>query len=75
MPHGAHALEAAQEKVMSGVRLMARVKNLSQAPYTQEEAERAAGMGSFIAPAPVAVPSMQELHAIRQNLARSLPSD
>lgn len=32
-----------------------RLKQLREAPYTQEEAERAAGMGSYIPPKKVEV--------------------
>lgn len=35
--------------------LCCRLKALQTEPYTQEEAERAAGMGSYIAPQPVSV--------------------
>lgn len=35
--------------------LTRRLKQLSEEPYTQEEAERAAGMGSYIPPKKVQV--------------------
>ncbi len=41
------------------------MKNLSEAPYTQREADAAAGMGSYVAPKPMTVLSMEELHALR----------
>ncbi|EPQ02000.1 Zinc finger protein 593, partial [Myotis brandtii] len=34
-----------------------RLKQLSMEPYTQEEAERAAGMGSYVPPQQLAVPT------------------
>lgn len=34
-----------------------RLKQLSVEPYTQEEAERAAGMGSYVPPQRLAVPT------------------
>ena len=34
-------------------------------PYSQAEAEAAAGLGQYRKPERVAVPSMQELHALR----------
>ena len=37
------------------LRLPRRLKQLREAPYTQEEAERAAGMGSYIPPKKVEV--------------------
>ncbi|XP_038614300.1 zinc finger protein 593 [Tachyglossus aculeatus] len=36
-----------------------RLKQLSEEPYTQEEAERAAGMGSYVPPRRVEVPDQQ----------------
>eukprot|EP00047_Mylnosiga_fluctuans_P011268 m.20339 g.20339 ORF g.20339 m.20339 type:complete len:142 (+) comp3523_c0_seq1:1752-2177(+) len=51
-----------------------RVKNLSIEPYSQKEAEMAAGMGSYVKAAPVAIASMEELHAMRQNVAEALES-
>lgn len=37
--------------------LSCRLKQLSVEPYSQEEAERAAGMGSYIPPQQLAVPT------------------
>lgn len=37
--------------------LSPRLKQLSVEPYTQEEAERAAGMGSYVPPKRLAVPT------------------
>ncbi len=48
------------------------VKNLSIAPYTQKEADAAAGMGSYIPPAPMVVASMEELQALRKSVAEAL---
>ncbi|XP_007654294.2 zinc finger protein 593 [Ornithorhynchus anatinus] len=36
-----------------------RLKQLSEEPYTQEEAERAAGMGSYVPPRRVEVPDQK----------------
>lgn len=37
--------------------LSSRLKQLSVEPYSQEEAERAAGMGSYVPPQRLAVPT------------------
>lgn len=47
-----------------------RLKQLREAPYTQEEAERAAGMGSYIPPKPVEVQT-QPLEEVTQMEASS----
>ena len=41
-----------------------RLKELSIEPYTQEEAERAAGMGSYIAPKHIVVKTQGEKDAM-----------
>ena len=51
--------------------LIVRVKELKVTPYTVEEAERAAGMGNYIAPTKTAVPDV----AVGDNRSGEVPDE
>eukprot|EP00053_Salpingoeca_punica_P005036 m.52321 g.52321 ORF g.52321 m.52321 type:complete len:168 (+) comp13060_c0_seq1:105-608(+) len=52
-----------------------RMKELRNEPYSQAEAEAAAGMGQYIARKPIAVPKMTDLLALRAGQSKAMESD
>eukprot|EP00052_Salpingoeca_macrocollata_P000911 m.22959 g.22959 ORF g.22959 m.22959 type:complete len:158 (+) comp10964_c1_seq2:647-1120(+) len=52
-----------------------RVRQLKDEPYTQAEADAAGGLGQYVKKGQVTVPSMEELHAVRQGQGKSMVLD